>query len=506
MEMTQCQTINLAKAFDLQAPSNADLLFDSRDKTVTFSANAADMEVTQCLTGKIATDHILDATSTRGDRTGTTSADMDMTQCYMDNISSHWATTSVAQKRGSTFLPASKKDNFSILLKSSENVSDCPSGNRPSMGRALNPGFKSLSKRSTTWTNPAIIKADPATPASAGGEETPVEDNIAARREPSRLVPAVLQSRENGMMANLREKDVAEAQSNSTLGPTHLDEPPQCALSAQVSRCHSVDATETEETTPQQSGSPDLVAPSRESKRMSFADLQSKVRRLSQMVHAPPGCTAPLPQLEMYLDCYSKDESQPPNELDMPSGECGSDTQANSSMEEDQNAAAPVTPFKVKSAELVSRLSVGEFKPRLPQRGRSNDAVKATPIGGHARTVKLDVDSKLQGLECNVSDIYDEELGSCEDVSEMLATNSPPRKATQTASVSQGLAIGGLLENEVFLEGDTSDTNMKKRPLASDEDQEEQKKRRTSTEMAANSDMVCKHGALCSQFTVVSFH
>lgn len=498
MDVTQCQTVNIAKACDPVAPSNSDSLSDIRDKTVTFSANLADMEVTQCLTGNIAADHILDVASTRGDRTVTISADMDMTQCHMDNIASHWATPSVSKKRDSTFLPSRKEQNFSFLSKSSENGSEYLSGNRPSTGRALNPGFKSLSKRSATWTNPVIVKAAPATPASVDSEDTQVKDYIAAEREPSSLVPVVPHSPENAMVANRHEEDVSEAQSKSTLGPKHLDEPPQCALPAQVSPSHSVDATEAEESAAQQIGSPDFVAPSRESKRMSFADLQSKVRRLSQMVHAAPGHTAPLPQLEAYLDCYSKDESQPlnENELDVASGERGGDTQTNSLMEEGQNAATSETTFKLKSAELVSRLSVGEFKPRLPQRGRSIDAVKATPIQGQARTVTPGSAGELHGLDCNVSDLYDEELGSCEDMSGMLEMESPPHKATETASVSQELAEGGLLQDEVLHEGDTSDTNLKKRPLTSDEDHEEQKKRKTTTEMATNIDMVCEHGAL----------
>lgn len=492
MDVTQCQTVNIAKAPDLEAPSNSDLLSDSRDKTVTFPANLADMEVTQCLTGKISADLMLDATSRRGDRTTTISADMDMTQCHMDNTASRWATTSLAQKRDSSILPSCKEQNVSIFSKRSENGSDWPSGNRPSMGRALNPGFKSLSKRSSTWTNPGIVKAAPATLASVGSEDTQVEDDIAAKGEASGMVPAVRQSLANVMTANLHEEDVAEAQSDSTVGPEQSDEPPQCALPAQVTPSHSGHATETEETSPQQIGSPDLVAPSRESRRMSLANLQSKVRRLSQMVHAAPGHTAPLPQLEIYLDCDTKDESL--NELDVAPGERGGDAQANSSMEEEQIAAASVTPCKVKSAELLSRLSVGEFKPRLPRRGRSNDSVKATPTGGHTGTVEPGVASEMQGLDCNVSDLYDEELGSCEDVSETLETNSPPRKATQAASVSQVLAVEGLSEAEVFLQGGTSDTNMKKRPLTSDEDHDEQKKRRTSTEMAASTDMVCEHG------------
>lgn len=453
MDVTQCQTVNIAKT-DPGAPSNSGF----SDRTVTFSANAADMEVTQCLTGNIAADHILDTVPPRGDRTVTVSADMDMTQCHTDHMAGHWATTSPAQKTDSNFLPSSKVQNRSLFSQSSDSGFDCPSISRPSLGRALNPGFKSLSKRSATGTNPAIEKAVPATPASVSSE-----DNMADKTEPSEVVPAVPHSQESVMMANPPEDDLAEAQPNPTPDPL------QCDVSALVSSPHFVDATQTP---PQQIGSPNLIAPPRESRRMSFADLQSKVRRLSQMVHAAPGHTAPLPQLKLYLDCQSKEESP-----DVASRERRDDTQEHSWLEGELDAAASATPFKVKGGELVSRISVGEFKPRLPQRGRSNDSVKATPTPNIA--------SEPQGLDCNVSDLYDEELGSCEDMSEMLDTDSLPCKATERASLSQE-----VLEDAVFHEEDTSDANLKKRPLTSDEEPEEQKKRRTSTEMAASIDMV----------------
>lgn len=458
MDMTQCQTVNIAKAPDSEVQLNSDLLSDFRDKTVTFSANAADMDVTQCLTGKIATGHILDAMSTHVDRTVTISADMNMTQCDIDNVPSHWSTTSVGQKRDSNFLPSCHEQNVSFFSKSSQDGSDCPPGNRPSTGRALNPGFKSLSKRSSAWANPVIVKAAPATLASVHSEDTQVEDDIAVKRELSTLVPAAPHSLEGVTRENLSEEVVAKVQYNSTPAPEHSDEVPRCALPPQSS--------------PEQVRSSDCVAHSPESKRMSLADLQSKVRRLSQMVHAAPGHTAPLPSLEM----YSKEETE---ELALASGECGGDTQVNDSMEEDQSIAASATPFKVKGAELVSRLSMGEFKPRLPKRGKSNDAQKAPPIEGPPGTFTPGAACKLPGIDCNVSDLYDEELGSCEDMSEMLEKDSPS-------------AAG----NEVFSQCHTSENKVKKRPLTSDEEQEEQKKRRTSTEMAANIDMVCQHEEL----------
>lgn len=491
IDVTQCQAVNIASAIDPEMPPNSDLLSDSKDKAVTFSANATDMNVTQCFTANIAAEHTLDFKSTRGDRTATISVDMDMTQCQTDNTVSHWATNLVSPQKTSTFLPNCKEQNFSFFTKCNENKTDCPLGNRLSARRALNPGFKSLSKRSATWANPVVVKASTASLASTDSVGTQLLEEDMAKTAPPRLVPASTENLENVIVANPSGENMAEAQSNSTLGLKHLDDPTQCALSAQTSPLHFVDTTETKAMALQKIGSLDLASPPpRESKRMSLADLQSKVKRLSQLVNAPPGHTVPLPQLEHDLDWHSKYEGQPMNETEpkVASGELEGGMQANCSMEEDQTSAS-TSPFKLKSTELVSRLSVGDFKPRLPKRGKAIDAVRADHIEDNAKLVTPGIGSKLMGLDCNVSDLYDEELESCEDVSENLETESPTCKATKTTRVFQKPAVNGLLENEVLCEGHTSDTNIKKRPLTSDEDDEEQKKRRTSTEMATDIDM-----------------
>lgn len=476
MDVTQCQTVNIVEAPDAEAPRSSGPLSPRGDRTVTFYANAADMDVTQCLTGNI-----------RGG-TVTLPADMDVTQCQTDGIAGDWETNSFPQKRDSLFLYSRKE----------QSQADCPPpANRPSTGRALNPGFKSLSKRSATWAHPVLAKAAAsAAPASADGADSQLQDGVAAKREPPKSAPAVTQNLENVMVANPPGEAAAEAQRDSAPGP----EPPRRALSAQAPPSCSVATAETEAMAPREKiGSPELAAPSRESKRMSLADLQSKVRRLSQMVNAAPAHTAPSPQLGSDLDRDSKGEPQPANEpeVDAASGECEGDARANCSTGEDRTAgAASATPFKLKSGDLVSRLSMGGFKPRLPQRAKADDAVKAPPVRGHASTAAPGLAGEPPGLDdCNVSDLYDEELGSCDDVSETLETESPHprRKAGDTAGVPQELGA----EDEVFQEGRASDGNIKKRPLTSDEDDEEQKKKRPSTGMAADVDMVREGGALC---------
>lgn len=578
MDVTQCQTVNISAAPDPELPPNSNLSYTRGDKTVTFPTNAADMDVTQCLTGNISagfdpkaaqtldfrstrgdrtvtfsadmdvtqclTGNIktgfhpkaaqtLDLTSSRGDRTVTFSADMDVTQCCTGNIASDWATSSVSQTKDATFSSSLKEHSFPFSTKGIESEKDLPVGSRPSMGHALNPGFKSLSKRSTAGATPVIVKADPAALASDDVADMQVQDYVSVKKELPISVPANEQNPEKETVANHHKEDVSEGQSNSTFTPKHLDEPPLCALSTQATPSSSDDLTEKEAATLQKIGSPDFdckefpnpassvdiqekgessdppcwpesldrvdAATYGESKRMSLVYLQSKVRRLSHMVNAAPGHAAPLPQLENDFDPSSKDESQLANEpeLDPALGERDGDARADCSMEEGRSSTASATPFKLKSDNLVSRLSVGGFKPMLPHRGRASDPGKATtPVGGQARTVVPGISSKLPGFDCDVSDLNDEELESCEDDSETFEMNSPCRKSAEAARVSQELPMKGMLEDNVFLEGNTSDVNKKKRPLILDGVDGEQKIRRLSTSMAADIDMVCKCGEL----------
>ncbi|KAK5852707.1 hypothetical protein PBY51_006554 [Eleginops maclovinus] len=130
----------------------------------------------------------------------------------------------------------------------------------------------------------------------------------------------------------------------------------------------------------------------------------------------------------------------------------------------------------------MSRLSVGGFKARLPQRNKPDDKKKETSLGEHTRTVN--VTHQLSNFDHDVSDIYDEELGSYEDVSETLDMVSPPR-ATDQEGATQDFYMEELLKDDVFLQDLSSCVKTKKRPLSEDEnDTEDEKRLKTSNEEA----------------------
>lgn len=551
MDVTKSHTVNIDTGLGLHPHKNGDFLPSSGEKTVRFNTSDAAMDVTQCHTINIATGfdpqahQSIDFLSACGEKIVTLPANaaaIDLTQSHTVNIACNSATDSLLPQSDSTILSSQKKKDFPLFAKNGKSEMSCPGRNRPSSAHTLDPGFKSsLSKRSGTWANPVIIKAVPAALAPADSEDTEgVQDYVAAKREAPVLVNSVTENPERKIVANCPEEDVrvAEAQTDHTLGQKCTDEPPHCAPSTQVLYSDSGNMTKTKATSPKGNGSSSQdckeitnhkgyrnsiesnnkeehearnqtcspesavhvdAGPSRKSKRLSFADLHTKIRRLSHMIHIAPdavateGCTAPLPQPEHDLDPNSKDktQSQPVKEpeLKMASREHKENHQAHCLMEEEPTTDASTTPFKLKSKQLMSRLSMGGFKPKLPQRSKPNDAEKANSAGDHTRTITVSVTNQMRGFDADVSDIYDEELGSCEDISEMLETKSP-HKATEKVSPSQEFYMDGLLENNVF-EEESSGVNGKKKLLPLDENNTEDEKRlRASTEMAAVIDMV----------------
>ncbi|TNN60636.1 hypothetical protein EYF80_029109 [Liparis tanakae] len=226
------------------------------------------------------------------------------------------------------------------------------------------------------------------------------------------------------------------------------------------------------------------AAPSRKSRRMSLADLQTKVRRLSHIINAAPvpvameACTAPLPRLQRDTDDDSKDEVERPPvpEAELETGLVNMEekTHDQSLMQGEQPCTATTfpTPFNLKTKQLMSRLSVGSFKAKLPQRGK--DPKKQNSAGEHTRTATVNVTNKLSSFDDDLSNIYNEELGSFEDMSETLDV-SPQRAAGKGLHVDE-------LEDAVFTEDSPGSGHGKKRPLPADENNmEDEKRMKTST-------------------------
>lgn len=292
---------------------------------------------------------------------------------------------------------------------------------------------------------------------------------------------------------------VAEVQTDRTL---RTDEPPHCAsagsgetkwtcedttIQTDVSAAHLTgDGKECEprkQIGPKCNGYMD-VAPTRKSKRLSFADLNAKIRRLSQMISAAPNsaesCTAALLQPERDVDRNAQEKVDPSPAVGPALGPAAaSDEEAKweqSDVEPMMTTAAAVTPFKLKTKQLMSRLSMGGFRPRLPQRAKASDGM-ATPAGVQTKTLSTNVTNQLSDFDADLSDINDEELDNCEDISEALGSKSPCKDGLKL-SPPEDLNMHGHLEDGVFEDDIIPAARGKKSLLPTDEDDVEDERGR----------------------------
>ncbi|XP_054618637.1 kinetochore scaffold 1 isoform X2 [Dunckerocampus dactyliophorus] len=237
----------------------------------------------------------------------------------------------------------------------------------------------------------------------------------------------------------------------------------------------------------------DHDSPSRKSRRISLADLQKKVRRLSCMVNTTPetpavdSCIAPTPCSDPGTDKSPKDENDLPPAVVPDVVDLGNT--AAEAQDLPQEYATVETPFKLKTKELMSRLSMGGFKAKLPQRTRVDDPKKANSSHmnserkSDSRTTTNNIANNLGNWnDDDVSDIYDEELGSCEDLSEILDDRSVP-KISENVIPFEGFNIDECLL-DVFEEDSANRVPGIKRRLPSDENNtEEEKKLKMATQM-----------------------
>ncbi|XP_034383038.1 kinetochore scaffold 1 isoform X3 [Cyclopterus lumpus] len=543
IDVTRSHTVNIVTDLQLQSPQNVDFLPACGEKTVRFSSDDACIDVTRSHTVNIDTDlqlqspqnvDILPACGETTVRFTGTDAAMDVTQ----NLTVKFHHNSASDHQDPDILSSHENMNFPLSAKKTH----LQRRNRSLSAYALDPGFKnSLSETSGPWANPVITRAAVLTALSPQKTEdgflhpvkTQKPDLATAKEAPAFVSSAVKKPIHKTMMEG-PEHDVSmemnKAQTCCILGQT--DEPPQCPSSTQdlcpnsdhltktevtsqlssealgssnlpdclhsnetVTRCEPRNQTRT--LSEEMENSPSAVnhdvdaAPSRKSRRISLADLQSQVRRLNHIISAAPvtiameAWTAPLPRLDHEVDKNSKDETKcrPVTEPELEMGLINTEenTQDQSIMQGEQPFTATTipTPFNLKTKQLMSRLSVGSFKAKLPQGGK--DPKKQNSVGEHTRTATVNVTNKLSNFDNDLSNIYNEELESYEDMSESLDM-SPPG-ATEEVSASYGFHMDEPLEDNVFKEDFISSVHGKKRPLPVDENNmEDEKRKKTSTE------------------------
>ncbi|XP_074472665.1 uncharacterized protein knl1 isoform X4 [Sebastes fasciatus] len=523
MDVTRSHTVNIATDFEPQSHQNVDPLPACGEKTMRFTATDAGMDMTQCLTVDIPSNSVSDSLLPHRD----------------SNISS---------THENIDFPVSAKKTHRPCRNRSSSAQALDPGFKKSLSRASGPWANPV-------INKAVAPAAPSpqeTVDTNGFLDQLKTQRADVDTEKEGFVSAVMEKPVNKTMTEGPEDDVSmdmtEAQTGRILRQTYTDEPPQCLSPTQDLHPNS-DHLKKTELTPQQSNealgssnpdgveitslpdsletgtrkepeprnltlsqkmesSPSAVdhdvdaAPSRKARRRSLANLQSKVRRLSHKINtaldtiAMDSCTAPLPRLERNMDKNSNDKTEPlpvtEPELEMGLVNTEEDTQAQCLMQEEQPSTTTATPFNLKTQQLMSRLSVGSFKAKLPRRSKPDVSKKVNSVREHTQTVN--VTKQLSNFDDDLSNIHNEELGSYEDASETL--DMSPQKATEEVSASPEFNMEELLEDNAIEQDFINAVHGKKRSLPVDENiLEDEKRMKTSTE--ATTDVETSHVVEC---------
>ncbi|KAM7395102.1 hypothetical protein PAMA_006721 [Pampus argenteus] len=523
MDVTRSHTVNIATDLKPQLHQNVDFRLPTcGEKTVRFTATDAVMDVTRSHTVNIATDLVSDSVllQKQGPNILSTGRNMDFPV--------------TVKKRGET---SGSQRNRSLSALSLD----------PGFKNVLSKTTGSWANPVTTKTVETSFQETDAN--SSLGHLQTQRAGVNNENEAPGIVSVIMEKSVNKTTKSYESSNgnsdhseddgsmnKMEAQTGCILGETCTDEPPQCLSSTQDSYNSSDPLKKTDvseetlgpskrdavgitnlpdspesnetgirkepelrnETSPlsqKLKNSPSVVDhdvdafPARKSRRKSLADLQSKVRRLSQMINASPDTvaldsrTAPLPQLDRDFDKDSKDKTKslPVEEPEIEMGLVNTEenTQAQCLLQEELPTTV-TTPFKLKTKQLMSRLSMGGFKPKLPQRSKTGNQKKVdsslvNTMGEHTRTITIN-SNQLSNVDHDVSDIYDEELGSCEDLSETLDTRSP-QKITEEVSPSEAFNMDEAFGEDVCEEDFLSAVHGQKRPLPEDENNTEDEKR-----------------------------
>ncbi|XP_068610194.1 uncharacterized protein knl1 [Brachionichthys hirsutus] len=489
---------------------NLDAKDERREKTILFTAGDEFMDMTECQTGRIvglggsddpfqliqdtkrlpeklgraeaASGEKLQrkVTAVAGDdcrdKTVTFTADaacMDMTRTHTVNIIRHDAATDASQRlpNAAPALGPQSLHNVDCLpvcgeKTASEACMDVTQSHAAHRSEALhlqgkrsssaNPGLGiSLSGVTELRTDPVFTKATR-------------ERDVDAREEAPGSVSAVPEDPDNATTVGLLE-DERNASAEAQTGQP-LDEPQQSGVALETSVLAGVEIpNHADELDSAEAGKKEAVdveaapSPSRKSRRASLAVLHSKIRRLSHMITAAPdpvvaeSCTAPLPGPEHAVDRDTDDKSaSPPVPEPEPETACGN-VEINPEREQPsaddthaQSLAGGQPAFSSKTVQLMSRLSVGGFKPKLPGRGKADSRKTANSGGESSRAIIGGATKELGDFDTDVSDIFDEELGSCEDISEMLdaSPQSPAEKRTPPPECCTDGSSGGNVSDE----------------------------------------------------------
>ncbi|XP_011490330.2 kinetochore scaffold 1 isoform X2 [Oryzias latipes] len=508
MDVTKCHTVYIDADLDAIQQPDVDFLHIKKEKPVSFTADNTTMDVTKNHSVLIATDiHVLpppahsdktesfrsittdeaingtksctanifppleplsvqsmDALLTSGKKTPSRDTAMDKTQTLSANIDSNL----VLQPDTALSLHAWKPDLG--LEESNKSMSRASVPVDHQKTNTMNPleTLEPNSCPSDQKPEPLPDKTTPNCPQIFEGWDICGDQTYSIEGRNS----AEIQTRDHKVSSDNKEMlrscntKISNSPDHVTSGQADLTKEPEPATVG------SIASLEPESPSVDQNG----TLKSRKSRRKSLADLQTKVRRLSHLINAAPDvvamemCTAPLPQTEhdVYKNASDKNASASDEQLQVASN-AEAKAQDLCHQEGEQPVAiatADAIPFKCKTKQLISRLSVGGFKPKLPHRRCPEDPNKVVSAGEATKST-----SELNNPEEDISNIYDEELDSCEDMSEILDTRSPDRITEERSPTEEFLA--DPLENDAFM----MEQPGQKRPLTENPDEREDEKR-----------------------------
>lgn len=518
MDMTKSHTVNIVGGSESQSVRSQKNVFlpTCGEKTMMFTANDASMDITRCHTVNIATDSV---------------------------------SRSVLPRQNASILSTCGNMDLAVKRKGVQPKNSSSLAHGKDLGfKNFFTNFSKPSSLSVAATKVATAAPSPqetdTNDSQLGKQNADVVHDVEALSFVSTVIEKpVSETNINGESNVCPEDDVSmdmtAAQTGHIMTQTCTDEPSQCISRSHGMSLHSDNLKTTTTASPQQSSEalgsrnnngaelakltdshetskdpelrddnssssqrsenpPDgcavvhdvdkLTSKTVKNRRLSLADLQSKVRRLSHMVNeatenvAMDSCTTSLSQVEQDLDNKPvKTNRLPVEEPDLEMGLVDTEDKTQSEHFPRREFG---TPFSSKTARLMSRLSMGGFLPKLPQRGKPTDPTKvesglSDSVGEHMRTNTITLANHLTIADEELGNINDEVLSGDEDLSEML-----DMKGSQEICEEETQD----LVDDVFEETPLSVGHAKKRPLPEDLDYVEDEKR-----MKPSTDLLPEH-------------
>ncbi|KAM4712743.1 uncharacterized protein knl1 isoform 2-T2 [Anableps anableps] len=491
VDETGSDTKSISKNYKLVSHRNVELLPKSGVKATTFTSDAT-MDMTHCLSVNIVSNQLLDpvtsdqnATSMHENMNNTLAKkESDCGNCGLDSNPSSSAKSEHAALNNSLFQTSCAQG----LAKGDAPL--CPNSSYSRL-KTKEPETDAVNESPSLVSD---VVGKPANETKTDSEETYAimdmgEDQTEPLASSTDNPPQGVSSKQDPHSKSFKESDLT-FQSDGALGSSVSDEHHPEAETQSVSQKM--------ESSPSYADQSADVLPSRISRRKSLADLQSKVRRLSQLINAAPdatameNCTAPLSHQDPDLDKTPNGKTSSPAMVE-PVLEVDSGKNTNVTEAEHLPVATSTTPFSLKTKQLMSRLSVGGFKPKLPKRKTAGELKKSACKGEPTKTFTVSIPNQLSRFD-KITDIHDEELVDCEDFSETIDTMTP-EKISKKENTSDQFSTFPPLQDDAFMDDFTSSSQRQKRSLPENEDEREDEKRQKMctrfTETASQPDVEC---------------